>query len=240
VTWPERESARELRAVAPLIANGVVIGPVTFVTTGQQTIGLASADLLRRNEPAGLEIGIAGGKTTIPMGNWSMGRYTGVGLVQLAVPLPKEAELEPLPIAAACATVEIRGAPAALVAFVGGRRTLIPVHVDPVGHHDVIARLASPEEAVAADVIVDGAPLFAWFPADPALGRKAEVVIVAIGHPYRTQMWKPRAQPALVDLCGLDDLGRALAYHSDERPDLPPAAGEFEDHELADKPPGSD
>ncbi len=226
VSWPEREQARELRAVAPLLANGVVIGPVTFVTTGQQTIGMTSAELLRRNETAGIEIGI--GNAAIPIGNWSMGRYTGIGLVQLAVPIPPEAELEPLSISAACATPETRGAPAALVTFSNGKRILIPVHVDPVGGREVVAHLATPHDAVAADLVVDGAPLFAWFPADPALGRKSEVVILALGHPYRLQTFKPRVLPALVELCSLDDLGRALAYHSEERTDLPPAAGEIQ------------
>ena len=241
MSWSERANARELRAVAPLVARGVVVGAVTFVTTGEQTIGIASADLLRRHDTAGLEIGVTeDGETTIPMGSWSMGRYTGIGLVELAVPIPPDATLEPLSIAAACATIETRGSPAAVVAFVHGKRTLIPVHVDPVGGHDLITRLASPIEGVAADALVEGSPIFVWFPATPALGRGSEVVIVAIGHAYRAQTFKPRVLPVLVELCGLDDLGRALAYHSDERPDLPPAAGEFDEHELANKPPGAD
>jgi hypothetical protein len=106
--------------------------------------------------------------------------------------------------------------------------------------HEVIATLASPIDAAPADAIVDGAPLFAWFAAEPALGRKAETVVVALGQIYRQQAFKPRDQPAAVELVGLEDLGRALAWHSEEVRDLPPATGEFTGQRLHDRPPGAD
>lgn len=241
--WDQRASARELRAVAPLVVDGKVIGPVTFVTTGEQTIGIASVEVLRRHESAGIEIGVTpDASQLVPMGNWSMGRYTGIGLVQLAVPIPAGADLEPLPIGHAYATLDTRGAPSALVTFAGGKRVVVPVHVDGIGGrgHESVAHLASPIDDPPPGAIVDGAPLFAWFAAEPALGREQETVVVGLGQLYRTQAFKPRDRPALVELIGLEDLGRALSWHSEERPDLAPATGEFTDRELPDRPPGVD
>ena len=52
----------------------------------------------------------------------------------------------------------------------------------------------------------------AWMPPDPVLRRPSEVVVVALAAPYRGQVFKPRAQPAIAELFGLDDLGRALPW----------------------------
>jgi hypothetical protein len=61
-------------------------------------------------------------------------------------------------------------------------------------------------------VPVEGSALFSWMPADPVLGRKSEVLVVALGITYRRKTFKPREQPALAELVGLDDLGRALPW----------------------------
>jgi hypothetical protein len=49
-------------------------------------------------------------------------------------------------------------------------------------------------------------------PPDPVLGRKSEVLVVALASPYRQKAFKPRELPAIAELCGLDDLGRALPW----------------------------
>ncbi len=226
----EREASKELSAVAPLLAGGKVIGSCTFVTSGTQVLGFTSAELLRVNEGAGFAIATRFDlSATVPIKAWALGRYTGIGLVELGAPLPTDHDVQPLPIAAVCASVDTRGAPAALVTFSSSGRVVIPVHVDAVaGMSDIITRLATPH--IVTDVAVDGAALFAWFPPDPVLGRTSEVVVVAVGHAYRAQILKPRDQPAVAELMGLDDLGRALKWSSDpsQRVELPPTAGEIE------------
>lgn len=95
----ERDAAIELRATAPLLAGGKPIGTITLVTAGSHTIGFTSAELCRRNEAAGLAVGTKlDGSASIPL-KWSMGRYTGVGLVEPTAPIPADAEIAPLPIA---------------------------------------------------------------------------------------------------------------------------------------------
>jgi hypothetical protein len=44
------------------------------------------------------------------------------------------------------------------------------------------------------------------------LGRPSEVLVVALASPYRTKTFKPRELPALAELFGLDDIGRALPW----------------------------
>lgn len=228
----ERDAAIELRATAPLLAGGKPIGTITLVTAGSHTIGFTSAELCRRNEAAGLAVGTKlDGSASIPL-KWSMGRYTGVGLVEPTAPIPADAEIAPLPIAAVCATIDTRGAPAALIAIHGGKRVVLPVYVDPVGGMDVIARLATPIDAPPADLSIEGCPLFAWFPPERVLGRAAATLVCAIGYHYRQQTFKPRDRPAIAELVGLEDLGRAMPRPTNTRDDPAQVAGELEDHEL--------
>jgi hypothetical protein len=49
-------------------------------------------------------------------------------------------------------------------------------------------------------------------PPDPVLGRPGEVVVVALGIAYRVNLFKPRTHAPLVELVGLDDLGRVLPW----------------------------
>ena len=239
-----REVASELRAVAPLVVVREpleLVGPCTLVTNGARTVALSSAELLRH---AGEPLAIAlthDGSRTVRVASWSMGRIAGVGIAELAEPLPKTGiDVVPLQLASVSATVDTRGAPSALVTFVrdGAKlaRRVVAVHVDaidagPMGD-DAITRLASPDDAADVDVPVDGASLFSWMPADPVLGRGSEVVMVALGVTYRQKTFKPRANPAIAELVGLEDLGRALpweAAHEEEGNELGQVAGEIRD-----------
>ena len=93
---------------------------------------------------------------------------------------------------------------------------MIPVHVDAIeaagASDDVLVRLASPDDAADIDAEIEGAVLLAWMAADPVLGRNSEVLAVALASPYRQRTFKPRELPALAELYGLDDLGRALPW----------------------------
>ena len=76
--------------------------------------------------------------------------------------------------------------------------------------------------------------MFAWFPPDPALGRKSEILALALAYAYRQQMYAPRGRPASAELVGLDDLARALPFSSPEQePELGQVAGEIRDSSLA-------
>jgi hypothetical protein len=192
-----------------------------LVTNGSQTIAFSSAELLRKaGEPLAIALKLDGSKT-LPVASWSMGRVPHMGVIELAAPFPKDGDLDvqPLPIGSLCATVDTRGAPSALVTVLrtksGFARRVVPVHVDAIdggGIADIITRLASPDEPVDADVDIDGAALVSWMPADPVLGRSSEVLVVALASPYVQQIFKPRSLPALAELYGLDDLGRALPW----------------------------
>src|SRR5262245_36274480 len=115
-----REQAKELRAIAPLVVLGKtpqLVGPCTLVTNGSQTIAFSSAELLRKaGEPLAIALTLDGSKT-IQVKAWSMGRLPHMGVIELASPFPKDANLdvEPLPMGSLCATVDTRGAPSALV-----------------------------------------------------------------------------------------------------------------------------
>jgi len=153
--------------------------------------------------------------------------------------LPAGAEGSPSPIGAVWATVDTRNAPSALAVFSSTTapfvRDVIPVHVDNVDtgggmSDDILTRLASPIDAKDVGRSIDGAMLFTWFPPDPVLGRKSEVLAVAMAYPYIHQTFKPRANPALAELIGLDDLGRALISASTpapSRPELHEVTGEI-------------
>jgi hypothetical protein len=229
----EREASIELRGVAPLRAGHVTIGPVTLVSSGDQIIGFTSAELLRTNEAAGLSIATKlDGSATIPIKAWTMGRYTGIGLVELAKPLPTDSDVTAMSLGAICATVDTRGAPSALVTIHDNKRAVIPVYVDAVGGFEVVARLATPMADPPANILVDGSPIFAWFPAERALGRPAATLACAVGYFYRSQTFKPRERAAVTELVGLEDLGRAMSWKASERPDPKQVAGEFDEHEL--------
>ena len=220
-----REQANELRAVAPLVVMGPtlqLVGPCTLVTNGTQTIAFSSAELLRKaGEPLAIALTLDCSKT-LPVSSWSMGRVPHMGVIELGQPFPKDKKLdvEPLPIGSLCATVDTRGAPSALVtverAKQGVSRRVISVHVDNVDgggmSDDVLVRLASPDDAADSEVNIDGAALFSWMPPDPVLGRKSEVLAVALASPYLTKTFKPRELAAIAELFGLDDLGRALPW----------------------------
>jgi hypothetical protein len=247
-----RESAIEVRAIAPLVVTGpqlALVGPCTLVTNGTRTIAFSSAELLRRaGEPLAIALTLDC-KTTIPVTSWSMGRTPHMGIIELGAPFPREGshDVAPLDLGSVCATVDTRGAPSALVTIErstdgnGVTRRVIPVHVDAVdggGMSDDLTRLASPDQPADADATIDGAALLTWMPPDPVLGRTSEVVVVALGVPYRSKLYKPRELPPLAELFGLEDLGRALPWQgtnpegSNElgqiageiRDDLPPKA----------------
>ena len=238
-----REAAGELRAVAPLVVVGsqsTLIGPCTLVTNGAQTVVLSSAELLRQaGEPLGVVVAMNGSRT-LRIARWTMGRVTGVGIAELAEPFVA-GDVVPIDLATVSATVDTRGAPSALVtvAYDGTMfsRRVVPVHVDAIdggGMSDEVVRLATPDNAADVDAPIDGAALFAWMPADPVLGRKSEVVAVALGLAYRNPIFKPRANPAIAELVGLEDLGRALPWNRDEEEgnELGQVAGEIRDDET--------
>ena len=233
---PARDrDAVELRAVAPLVVTSTraLIGPVLLVTNGHKTIGMTSSELVRQWHPGQMSVLTAldgAASTGVGVANWNMGRYSGVALIDLDGPLAPTKDVAPLPLANVCASSDTRGAPSAIVtigataakAFV---RELVAVHVDEVdtgGMSDDIGRLASPFDAAHAQVPVEGAVLFTWFPPDPVLGRRSEVLAVAMTYPYRQGAFAPRAPlPAIAEMIGLDDLGRALIQSAAPAPDRP-------------------
>jgi hypothetical protein len=235
--------ARELRSVAPLLADGELVGPVTFVRNGSKTIGATDAELLRPYVGAQLTVAtMLDGSAVVPVGNWGLSRRAGLGLIELVSPIEPGLDVKPLGLGAVCATADTRGSPAALVGIVreghGFARSWVPVQVDNddgSGMSDVVMRLASPLEDLHVGMVVDGASLFAWFPPNPALGRASEVLVLGFAQPYRG-FSKPRERPVLAEIVGLDDLGRALiaAQKTEERePELVQIAGEIEDHDSS-------
>jgi len=242
-----REQTAELRAVAPLVVTGAtpqLVGSCTLVTNGATTIGFASAEMLRAaGEPLAIALNLDNSRMLL-VASWVMGRNSGIGIVELAAPFPLGEALDvvPLPIGSVCASIDTRGAPAALVYIEGDpkkrlTRHIVPVYVDGVdggGMSDVISQLASPVEASDAGAKMDGgAALFAWMPPDPVLGRGREIVAVALGLPYRTRTFKPRPLAAIAELIGLEDLGRALPFEPQPVPEgsneLGQVAGELSD-----------
>jgi hypothetical protein len=237
----------ELRAVAALVAldpQPRLVGPATLVTNGDKTLAFTSSDLVRAEAGANLCLLPRFDGGAIPIASIGMG-YSGIGLLELAQPLPADADVVPISIGTISASVETRGAPSAIVTIASGspgwQRVVIPVAVDAVGSaDDIIARLATPIEACDA-TFIEGAPLFTWFPPDPVLGRPPEVLAVALGYLYRQQSFKPRGVPAIAELIGLDDLGRALPYSAPE-PEAQPSelaqvTGEIPDRRPKTAPP---
>lgn len=241
-----RQSASELRAVAALIVTGPspqLVGPCTLVTNGEQTIAFSSSELLRAaGEPLAIALTFDCSRS-IPVSAWHMSRTPHVGTIDLGASFPHDDSLDvqPLQMGAVSATVDTRGAPSALVTVTwtgrGFSRRVIPVHVDAIDDggmaDDVIVRLASPDEATDAGAEIEGAALFSWMPADPVLARPPEVLVVALGTTYRAQTFRPREQPALAELYGLDDLARVLPWHGQagESEELGQVAGEIKDVE---------
>lgn len=233
----------EIRAVAPLIVTGPslqLVGPCTLVTNGTHVVAFSSAELLRAaGEPLAIALSLDGSKS-LPVTAWRVSRMPHMGLIDLGTTFPFDEQLDvvPLPLAAICANIHTRGAPSALVTMEarGGTisRRVIPVHVDTIDgggmSDDVITHLASPDDEGGTSAI-EGAPLFSWLPADPLLGRPSEVVAVALGCVYRTQVFRPREHAAIAELFGLEDLGRALPHAVKEASSnvLPQIAGEIRD-----------
>lgn len=229
--------------MAPLVAvvgdGQQLVGAVTLVENAGKTIGVTSAELLRPHTTAKLRVLTElDGSQFVEVAGIAMGRYAGVGLLELARPVPADADVKPLSIDHVCATTDTRGAPAGTVSIIPAgdtfARLLIGVHVDADdggGMSDTITRLASPIEPAHVDLEVEGCPVFAWFPPNPALGRPGETLLVAIAYPYRARTAKPRELPVLAELLGLDDLGRALisTQAHDTRPELSQVAGEIVD-----------
>lgn len=240
----------ELRAVAPLLVTTTkqLVGPALLATNGVKTVAIASTEVLRAWKASQLSIATSlDASSLIPLASWGLGRYSGIGVIELTGPVPAGTQVAPLPISAVCASVETRGAPAAIVTISGTApnlgRDVIPVHFDKVDNSggmgdDVITRLASPIDAAHRTARIHGAMLFAWFPPDPVLGRPSEVLAVAMGYPYLAGAFQPRALPAFAELIGLDDLGRALIASAPAaaRPELDVVTGEIVD-QLSDKPP---
>lgn len=249
---PRDRNANELRAVAPIVLGKQLIAPVLIVANGPRVIGVTSAELLRPHQ--GVRLAIAtrlDGSATVPIEAWFVGRYSGVGLVELAGDIPAGSDLVPLPIGAVHASVNVHGAPAAIATIkavpAGFVRELVAVHVDADdagGMSDHTIYLASPLEIPHGDLAVEGAPVFAWLPPDPVLGRPPEVVAFAVAYPYRAQNARPRETPVIAELAGLEDLGKTLiatAQPADEKePELPSVAGEIVDSEPADPLAGFD
>jgi len=152
----------------------------------------------------------------------------------------------PLTISDVHASVDVHGAPAAIITIeattTGYARSLIPVVVDSDdagGMSDAMVWLASPIDPAHANVEVEGACLFGWLPREPARGRaKGEVVAFAVGYPYRIGIAKPRDTPVIAELAGLEDLGRALISRAvTKERELPPVTGEIVDKGSGDVDP---
>ncbi len=240
--------AVQLRAVVPVIVTATreLVGPALVVTSGTRTMGIASAEALRAFDARQLSIAVRlDGSQLVPLAAWMLGRSSAVALLELGGPVPTGPDVSTLDIGGVCATAETRGAPSALVTILrsgaGFARELIPVHVDAVEAagigDDDLTRLATPLDAAQASHPIEGAVLFSWFPPDPVLGRKGEVLAVALAYPYRQQAFRPRGTPAIAELIGLEDLGRALiagaAEVVPERPELHEVTGEVEAREAS-------
>lgn len=236
--------------MAPLVAvvgnSQQLVGPVTLVENAGKTLGVTSAELLRGHQGAQLRVLTElDGSQYVGVTNIGMGRYAGVGLLELAKPIPDDADVKALGLDHVNATNDTRGAPAGIISIIPVadmfERMLIPVYVDNDdggGMSDTITRIASPVESAHVGLEIEGAPVFAWFPPNPALGRPEEVLAVAIAYPYRAQTAKPRELPVLAELVGLDDLGRALisTHEHETRPELKQVVSGEIDEKLDGEP----
>lgn len=236
------ESDRETRAVAPLLVNGQLVGPVTLVEHGGKVIGATDAELLRPHVGAKLVVATSlDGKRTAAIGNWGLSRHASLGLVELVEPITGD-EVQPIDLGAVCASIDTRAPHAALIGIArdgaGFARTRIAVQLDSDdggGMNDAPQRIASPLDDAHVGAAIDGAALFGWFSANPALGRASEVLVLGLAQAYRG-FAKPRDRPVLAEIVGLDDLGRALIAASrtvEREPELRQVAGEIVERAVA-------
>jgi hypothetical protein len=245
----------ELRAVAPLVAvvdgSQQLVGAVTLVEHGGKTMGVTSGELLRAHATMKLRVLTSlDGSTHVDVMGIGIGRYTGLGLLELAKSIADDGDVQPLTIDHVCATSDTQGAPAGIVTIANGeggvlQRLLVAVHVDNDnggGMSDTTTRLATPLDPAHAKLVVEGCPVFAWFPPNPALGRSGEVLVVAVAYPYRAAIAQPRELPVIAELLALDDLGRALIspHAHDSREELGQVAGEIVESTAADPLAGLD
>lgn len=225
-----------MRAVAPLLVNGELVGPVTLVRNGSKVIGATDAELVRPHVGAKLTVATTlDGKRKAAVGNWGLSRSASLALVELTDTISGD-EVVPLELGAVCATVDLSASHAALVGIAREgkkyKRTWVPAQIDlddGAGMSDAVQRLASPLDDANVGAQVAGAALFAWFPANQALGRASEVLVLGLAQAYRG-FAKPRERPVLGEIIGLDDLGRALMAASrmiEREPELRQVAGEI-------------
>ena len=220
--------------MAPLVSlagkQPQLIGPCMVVSNGDRAIACSSAELLRNaREPLVIYTRLDG-SSQIPVKTWQLGLRTGIGIIEIPPGTAFSTEVHPIFLASIRATLDTRGAPAAFVTFDAKfARRLISVHVDngdPNGDEPIWLASGMGDETANAD----GAPMFAWMPPDPVLGRPSEVVAVALGMTYRNGALKPRGKAPLAELVGLDDLARALPWAEQTPPprtELEQVAGEI-------------
>jgi len=221
-----RVVAPELRCVAPLVVGDQLAGPCMLITNGMQSIAVASAEVLRRaGEPLTILTRLDG-SSSLPVKAWQMAHRAAIGIIELGEGVPFTPEVHPLHLGLLSAAVETRGAPAALVTVRAIDRKLvrelIAVQIaidDGGGMSDDIFRIATALDARVP--LPDGAPLFAWMPPDPVLGRRSEVIAIALGIAARGR----------IELVGLEDAGHALPWAEHTPPpsnELVQVAGEIE------------
>ncbi|HEY3803295.1 MAG TPA: hypothetical protein VGL61_11840 [Kofleriaceae bacterium] len=230
-----RATASEVRCVAPLVTLGdkpALVGPCTIVTNGERAIAFSSAELLRHAAEPLVIYTRLDGSSSIPVKSWQLGLRGGMGLIEIPPGTAFSTEVYPLNLTSVYATLDTRGAPTGLVSFGAAfERRVIGVHLDnadPTGEDPLwLATAASTDDDGAG---VDGAPLFAWMPPDPVLGRPSEVVVVALAVTYRQGKHAPRKRVPLAVVVGLDDLSRALPWAEQTPPprtELEQVAGEI-------------
>jgi hypothetical protein len=189
-----------------------------LVTNGAHAIAVASSEVLRQaGEPLAILTRLDG-SSHIAVAAWLLATDAALGIIDLGEGAAFSVDVHPLHLASLSAAVETRGAPAALVTFsqTAGAFARVAIDVSVVaddggGMIDEVTRLAIPLEPAPA-VLTDGAPLFAWMPPDPVLGRGSEVIAVALGVTPRPRVYLPQAQPPLAELVALADAGRALPW----------------------------
>jgi hypothetical protein len=220
-----RESTPELRCVAPLAVGGRLVGPCMLITNGAQTIAVASSEVLRQAGEPLVIVTRLDGTASLPIKAWQLAQHSAIGIVALEEGTRFTPEVYPLHLASLSAAVETRGAPAALVTVrsEGGAfaRTVVGVTIeldDGGGMSDDVMRIAKPVDPL--DAPIDGAPIFAWMPPDPVLGRGSEVIAIAIGVRVQNR----------IELISLEDAGRALPWAEQTPPpsnELVQVAGEI-------------
>ena len=178
-----RGAARRAAAGGPQLA-----GPCMLVTNGSHTIAVASAEVLRQaGEPLAILTRLDGSThlagrgvaARAPRGDRHRRarRRRRVHARRVSAP-PRVAVGGGRDARRTGGARDVRAATAGKF-----ERVVIAVDVatdDGGGMSDDITRLAIPDRA-ARPRSIDGAPLFAWMPPDPVLGRGSEVIAVAIG-----------------------------------------------------------